>query len=79
MPVPVRASTLGWTRPLPVPSRGRDGEEVVRPSSAMGLRQEEGIVADLGLSIRPGLLSLAGPRSFGPLLADMLRAAWPAN
>jgi hypothetical protein len=59
--VPVRAGTLGWARPLPVPSRGCDGGEVMRPSSAVRLRQEEGVVADPGLSVRSGLLGLTGP------------------
>jgi hypothetical protein len=77
--VPVRADMVGWARPLPVPSRGRDRGEVVRALSVVRLRQEEGVVADPGLIVRPGLLSLAGPRSVGHLLADMLQATWPAN
>jgi hypothetical protein len=79
MLVPVKAGTLGWARPLLVPSRGRDRGEVMRPSSIVRLRQEEGVIADPGLGVRPGLLDLAGPRSFGPLLADMLRTVWPVN
>jgi hypothetical protein len=43
------------------------------------LRQEEGVMADLGLSVWPSFLSSAGPRSFGLSLASVLRAAWPAN
>jgi hypothetical protein len=74
----VRVGTLGQARPPSVPSRGRDGGEVMRPSSVVQLRQEEGVIADPGLSVRPGLLSSAGPRSFGPLLAGVLQAAWPA-
>jgi hypothetical protein len=45
----------------------------------MRLRQEEGVMADLGLSVWPGLLNSAGPQSFGLSLASVLRAAWPAN
>jgi len=45
----------------------------------MRLRHEGGVVADPSLNVRPGSLSLAGPRSFGRLLADMLCAMWPAN
>jgi hypothetical protein len=47
--------------------------------NAVRLRQEEEVVADLGLSVRRGLLGPAGPRSFGPSLADVLRAAWPVT
>jgi hypothetical protein len=36
-------------------------------------------VADPGLGVRPGSLGLARPRSFGPSLADVPWAAWPAN
>ena len=79
MPVFVRLGALCRARPLPVPSRGHDGGEVVRLLSAMRLRQEEGVVTDPGLSVRPRSLGLAEPRSFGPSLADMLRAAWPIN
>ena len=46
----------------------------MRLSSTVWLRQEEGVVADPGLIGRPGLLGLARPRSFGPSLADALRA-----
>ena len=79
MLVLVRAGTLGGARPLPVPYEGWDGGEVMRPLSAARLRQEEGIAATPGLRVRVGLLSLARPRSFRPLLADILWAAWPAN
>ena len=75
----VRTGILGGARPLPVPSRGRDGGEVVRLSSTVQLRQEEEVMADPSLSVRPGLLGLAGPRLFGPSLTDILRAAWPAE
>ena len=61
----VRAGVFGWARPLPVPPRGQDSGEVVRPSSVMRLRQEEGVVADPGFSDWPDPLSLVGPRSFG--------------
>jgi hypothetical protein len=74
----VRAGVLGRARPLPVPSRGRDGGEVVHPSSVVRLRKEEGVVVDPGLSVRPGLLGSARLQSFGPLLAGVLQAAWPA-
>jgi hypothetical protein len=73
----VRVGTLGRARPLSVPSRGRDGVEVVHPSSVVQLRQEEGGIADPGLNVRPGLLSSARLRSFGPLLAGVLQPAWP--
>jgi hypothetical protein len=36
-------------------------------------------MADPGLGIWPGLLGSARPRSLGPLLADILWVAWPAN
>jgi hypothetical protein len=75
----VRVGTLGWAQPLPVPFEGRDGGEVVHLSSAVGLRQEEGVVANPGLSVWLGLLGLAGPQSFMPSLAKILRATWPAN
>ena len=48
----------------------------MRLSSTVWLRQEEGVVADPGLIVRSGLLGLAGPRSFGPSLADVLWATW---
>jgi hypothetical protein len=51
----------------------------VRFLSVVRLKQREGVVVDPGLSVWPGLLGLARPRSFGPSLADMLRAVWPAN
>ena len=75
----VRAGMLGYVRPLPIPSRGRDGGEIVRLSSVVRLRREEGVVADPSLSGWPGWLSLTGPRSFGPSLAEILRATWLAN
>jgi hypothetical protein len=74
MLVLVRAGTLGWARPLPVSSGGRDEGEVVCLLSIVRLRQEGGVVADPSLSIRPGLLGLAGPRSFGLSLTDELWA-----
>jgi hypothetical protein len=49
------------------------------PPGAVRLRQEEGVMADLGLSVWPGLLSLAGPQSFGLSLAGVLQATWLAN
>jgi hypothetical protein len=52
----VRAGTPSYTRPLPVPPKGRDGGEVVRPLGAMRLRQEEGVVADPGLDAWPAPL-----------------------
>ena len=79
MPVLVRVGTLGYARPLPVPSRGHDVGEVMCLSSAMWLRHEGGVVADPGLGVQPGLLGLTGPQSFGLSLAGVLRAAWPAN
>ena len=45
----------------------------------MRLRQKEGVMADPGLSVWPGSLGSAGPRSFGPSLADVSWAARPAN
>ena len=79
MLVVVRAGKVGWARPLPVPSEGRDGGEVVHLLSVVRLRWEEGVVADPSLSIQLGLLGLARPRPFGPSIVDILRAAWPAN
>jgi hypothetical protein len=75
----VMIDMLGWARPLPIPSRGRDGGEVVRLSSVVWLRYEGGVVADPCLIVRPGLLGLTEPRSFGLSLAGVLQAAWPAN
>jgi len=40
---------------------------------------EGGVMADAGPGVRPVLLGSAGPRSFGPLLAGLLWATWPAN
>jgi hypothetical protein len=37
------------------------------------------VVVDLGLGGRPGSLGLARPRSFEPLLADILWATWLAS
>jgi hypothetical protein len=42
-------------------------------------KAEGGVVADPGLGVRPVLLGLVGPRSFGPLLADVSWATRPAN
>ena len=42
-------------------------------------KSDEGAAADPSLGVRPVLLGLAGPRSFGPLLADVSWAARPAN
>jgi hypothetical protein len=36
---------LGYARPLLVPSWGHDGGEVVRHSSVVRLRQDEGVMA----------------------------------
>jgi hypothetical protein len=77
--VVVRVSSLGWARPLPIPSRGRDGGEVMCLSSTVQLRHEEGVMANPSLSFRPSLLGLAGPRSFGLSLTGVLRASWLAN
>jgi hypothetical protein len=70
---------LAGARPLLVPYRGRDGGEIMRLSRAVRLRQERGVMADPSLIIRPRLLGLAGPQSFGLSLAGVLRAAWPAD
>ena len=51
----------------------------MRPSSAVQLTQEEGVMVDPGLSVWNGLLGFAGPQSFGPLLVGILQATWPAN
>jgi hypothetical protein len=64
MLVLVRAGMLGWARPLSIPFGGHDREEVIRFSSAVRLRQEEGVMADPDLSVRLGSLGLAGPQSF---------------
>jgi hypothetical protein len=45
---------------------GHDRVEVVRLSSAIRLRQEEGVVVDPSLSVRPSSRGLARPRSYGP-------------
>ena len=65
MLVLVRKGALAGARALPVLSRGRDRGKVMRLSSAVQLRQEGGVMADPGLIVRPGLLGLAKPRSFG--------------
>jgi hypothetical protein len=49
------------------------------PFKVVRLRHEEGVVAGHGLKVQPGLLGLAGPRSFRPSLADMSWATWPSN
>jgi hypothetical protein len=36
-------------------------------------------MADPGLGVRPGSLGSTRPRSFGPSLADVSWATWPAN
>jgi hypothetical protein len=69
-----RVGVLSGAQPLPVPFRGRDGGEVVRFWYAVWLRQDEEVVAGPGPSVRPGLLGSAGPRSFGPSPASVLRA-----
>ena len=51
VPVLIRVGTLGWARPLPVPSRGRDGGEVMRLSSVVWLRHEGGVMANPSLSV----------------------------
>jgi hypothetical protein len=43
----------------------------VRPLSVVRLRHEKGVMIDLGLSVRPSLLGLAGPQSLEPSLADI--------
>jgi hypothetical protein len=42
-------------------------------------KSTEGVVASLLLSDWPDSLGLGWPRSFGPLLADILWATWPTN
>ena len=71
----IRADALGWARPLPVPPQGRDDGEVASFLYVVRLRRKGEVVANLGLSIYPGLLVLAGPRSFGLSLADVSWAA----
>ena len=68
---------MGLTSPRSSQGLGRG--EVMRLSSVMRPRQEGGVMADPGLAAWPGLFVLAGPQLFGPSLADVLRAAWPAN
>jgi hypothetical protein len=70
---------LSGARPLPVPFRSRDVGKVMRFLCAVWLRQDEEVVADPGPSVRPGLLGSAGPQSFGPSTASVLRVTWPAN
>jgi hypothetical protein len=45
------------------------------PIGSVRLRQRKGAMADPGLSVWPGPLSLAGPRSFGLILAGVPWAA----
>jgi hypothetical protein len=49
------------------------------PFETLWLRQEEGVMSDLGLSVRPYSLGLAGPQLLGLSLADILRTEWPTN
>ena len=56
MPTLVRTSVLGEARPLHVPLRGRDGREAMRLLMRCAAKSDEGVVADLRLSARPGLL-----------------------
>ena len=72
MLVLVRKGVLAGARPLLVLSRGRDRGKVMRLSSVVRLRQEEGVVADPGLSVWLGSLGLARPWSFRILLTNVL-------
>jgi hypothetical protein len=69
----------GCARPLPIPPRGRDDGEVVCLLVRCVAKSDEWVMASLHLSAWPGFLGLAGPRSFGLLLADILWAAWPTD
>ena len=46
MPALARIGVHGGARPLLIPSRGHDGGELMRFSSAMWLRQEEEVMTD---------------------------------
>ena len=72
-----RHARLGLTSPCSSQGskRWRGREFLVRCAA----KSDEGVVADFGLSTCPGFLGPAGPRSFGPLLADVSWAAPPAN
>jgi len=58
-------SRHAWLGSTPVPSRGYDGGEVVRPSSAVQLRQEEGSWQTLALAFGMVCLALLGFRRLG--------------
>jgi hypothetical protein len=62
---------LCWARSLPIPSRDRDGREVMGPLGAMRIRREEGVVADPDLSVQSDLLGLARPWLLGLSLAGV--------
>ena len=64
------------------PPRSSQGSEQWGGRESLARRvakSDEGAAADPSLGVRPVLLGLAGPRSFGPLLADVSWAARPAN
>ena len=61
---------------IPSSVRTARGHELLRGAR---LRQREGVVADLGLSVWPSPLSLARPRSFGLIQAGVMRATRAAN
>ena len=68
---------LGLTSPRPSLGSGRcRGRESLARHVA---KAEEGVAADPDLGVRHVLLGLAGPRLFGPLLADVSWAARTAN
>jgi hypothetical protein len=71
MPILVRTGVPSYDRPLPIPPRGWDGGEVVR-LVCRATESAEGVATSLRLNAWPGFLGSAGPRSFGPLLADLL-------
>ena len=66
MPALARVGVLSRALPLPIPFKGRDRGDVMRFSCAVWLRQDEEVMVDPGLSVRPGLLGSARSQSFGP-------------
>jgi hypothetical protein len=72
-----RCAQLGLTSSC---SSQGSGQRICHESLACHVAKAEGgVVADPGLGVRPILLGLARPRSFGPLLAHVSWAARSAN
>jgi hypothetical protein len=79
MPALVRAGMLGVARSLPISPKGRDGGEVMRSYSACGEGRDKRSWPAPALVSSLGPRSLARPRSFGLILADVLWATQTAN